>query len=279
MGIRNQVTAPEVIATLGFIGTIPQVYESILVDFIFQPFAQDIVGRIANKKVFHVLELAGGTGRVTQLLAETFTEATQIIASDISEAMLTIGEQQVSAPNVAWQQIDIADIPFCDNHFDVVICQFGVMFLQDKIRGFSEIRRVLQPGGQLLFNVWGPLEENKIWQITNQVVTKNLGPFPAAFQKTSPFSCSSAPIVLQQLQDAGFDNCDVESVELNQSIDSADLAAQGFIHGLPFKEWILKTNPEQLPLIQNQLATAFAAQLGDSPLTTSFTALVFNTIK
>jgi SAM-dependent methyltransferase len=44
--------------------------------------------------------------------------------------------------------------------FDVVVCQFGVMFFPDKQKGFREALRVLRPGGHLLFNVWDSLESN-----------------------------------------------------------------------------------------------------------------------
>ena len=51
-------------------------------------------------------------------------------------------------------------LPFADAAFDAVVCQFGVMFFPDKAAAFAEARRVLRPGGTLLFNVWDRLEDN-----------------------------------------------------------------------------------------------------------------------
>lgn len=275
----NNNTALQELSTLNFVGSIPEVYESVLGDFIFEPFARNIVTRITHTENVKVLELAAGTGRVTQYLSELFSGTTNIIATDISVGMLEVAQQKVKAANIVWQQVDIAEIPYTDNSFDLIVCQFGIMFLQDKIRGFSEIRRVLKPGGQFIFNVWAPLEENKIWQITNQVMMQFIGQLPALSHKVGPFSSSFVPAVQQQLQDAGFDNCTVDTIKITSSISSAADAAKGFIHGLPIKEIILKSNPDKIHDIQDILSYEFAAHLGDFPLYTSFTALLFTTIK
>jgi ubiquinone/menaquinone biosynthesis C-methylase UbiE len=266
-------------SSLDFIGSIPAVYESVLGDFIFEPYARDIITRITPTEHASVLELAAGTGRVTGFLAKLFSDKSTIVATDISDEMIEVGKQQVKSSNLTWHQVDIADIPFADNSFDLVVCQFGIMFLKDKIRGFSEIRRVLKPGGQFIFNVWAPLAENQIWQITNQVLMQFMGQLPALSHKVGPFSSSFVPTVQQQLQDAGFENCTVDTVKISSSISSAALAAKGFIHGLPIKELIGKNCPDKINEIEDKLSFEFAAHLGDFPLHTSFTAFVFSTIK
>ncbi|MFC4231397.1 class I SAM-dependent methyltransferase [Parasediminibacterium paludis] len=265
---------------LAFAGKIPDVYESVLGNFIFEPFAKDLAARIVHRKGgVRVLELAAGTGRLTHYLTELLSNDSTIIATDLSIEMIEVGKQQVQSDNLRWQQVDIADIPFADNSFDLIVCQFGIMFLQDKVRGFSEIKRVLKPQGQFLFNVWGALEENRIWQITNQVLMQFTGEFPPLQHKVGPFSCSYIPFVQQQLQDAGFLNSTIEIVKQSNSIQSAAIAAKGFIHGLPTKTIILKSHPNKLIDIEKSLVYEFAAQLGDYPLTTSFTALIFNLFK
>lgn len=264
---------------LAFAGRVPEVYESILGDFVFEPFALDCLQRLQGHAPKRVLELAAGTGRLTRHLTEHFPAPVQILATDISTEMMTEGQRQVSSDNLSWQQADIAELPFPDHQFDLVVCQFGFMFLQDKIRGFSEARRVLQPGGRLLFSVWAPMQDNPVWQITNQVLTDAFGPLPPLFHKVGPFSSSYAPTVLQQLRDAGFGDVHVDRVQLTSAIASAAFAARGFIHGLPFKAFILKKNPEQLGNIEARLAQALSAQLGDFPLSSTFTAFIFDLTK
>src|SRR6478752_5641590 len=62
---------------------------------------------------------------------------------------------------VEWRPADAMQLPFEGGEFDAVVCQFGVMFFPDKAKAFSEARRVLRPGGVLLFNVWDRIEENE----------------------------------------------------------------------------------------------------------------------
>lgn len=266
-------------AVLNFNGSVPEVYETVLGNFIFEPFAVDIVNRISNKNAFNVLELAAGTGRVTKHLIHAFSPNAKIVASDISLPMMEKAKLVVSSQNLTWQQVDIADIPFSEGSFDVIVCQFGVMFLQDKLRAFSEIRRVLKLGGQLLFSTWACIEENPIWKISNQVATKFFGPAPAAIQKSGPFSICNAVDAEAQLHDAGFIHTKVEKQRITSSISSASLAAKGFIHGLPLKDIIIKQNPEILSQIQEEMENSFADHFGNNPLTASFTAFVFEAIK
>lgn len=263
-----------------FTGSIPEMYEASLGSFIFEPYARDIVTRIHDRNSNHVLELAAGTGCATRYLTDVFdTYSTAILATDISSDMIAVGRQQVSARNLQWLEVDITEIPFADNSFDIVICQFGMMFLCDKIRGFSEIRRVLRPDGQFLFNVWGPLEDNAFWRITNEVLMRFMGQLPPVLHKVGPFSSSYVPTVQQQLSDAGFDHSRVDTVKITTAFPSADSAAKGCIHGLPIKDFILRHHPDKIDAIERALAFSFAAQLGDFPMTTSFSAFVFSTFK
>ena len=55
-------------------------------------------------------------------------------------------------------QADALRLPFDDQRFDLIICQFGVMFFPDRPAAFREMRRVLAPAGRLLFSTWGAVE-------------------------------------------------------------------------------------------------------------------------
>ena len=74
-------------------------------------------------------------------------------ATDLNAAMVEFGSRQ--APGAEWRQADALGLPFDDDRFDLVACQFGVMFFPDKPAAFAEVRRVLAPGGALLLTTWG----------------------------------------------------------------------------------------------------------------------------
>lgn len=132
----------------------PVAYEQYLVPVVFRPFAEDLAARAAALNPGRVLELAAGTGVLTSVLLSA-APSVELTATDLNEAMVTFGSAR--APGAVWRQADAQRLPFPDGGFDLVVCQFGVMFFPDRVAAFSEIRRVLAPGGRFLFNTWGPL--------------------------------------------------------------------------------------------------------------------------
>ena len=68
------------------------------------------------------------------------------------------------------QEVGRLSLPFSDGAFDVVVCQFGVMFFPGKAVAISAARRVLRTGETFIFNVWDAIEQNEF----ADVVTKAL---------------------------------------------------------------------------------------------------------
>ena len=138
-----------------FIGSIPRIYDDYLVPLIFQGFAQDLAQRVANLSPTAVLETAAGSGVVARALAPELSQSCRYVVTDLNQPMLDqAAERQGADARITWQQADALALPFDDAAFDVVCCQFGVMFFPDRVRGYREVRRLLEPGGHWLFNVW-----------------------------------------------------------------------------------------------------------------------------
>src|SRR5689334_25219407 len=132
----------------------PEAYEQHLVPVFFRPFAADLAARAAALRPLTILELAAGTGALTSALLTEVPTAT-VVATDLNEAMVTAGSAR--EPRADWRQADAQELPFPDGGFDLVVCQFGVMFFPDRPAAYAEVRRVLGPGGRFLFSSWGPL--------------------------------------------------------------------------------------------------------------------------
>jgi ubiquinone/menaquinone biosynthesis C-methylase UbiE len=137
-----------------FAGSIPALYERYLVPLIFEPYAYDLASRVALRQPCRDLEVAAGTGVVTRQLANALPPAVSILATDLNQPMLDQAAAAGTTRPVEWRQADAMQLPYPDEAFDVVVCQFAVMFFPDKQKAFSEARRVLRPGGSFIFNVW-----------------------------------------------------------------------------------------------------------------------------
>jgi SAM-dependent methyltransferase len=139
-----------------FIGSMLEFYDRHLGALFFQPYADDLADRLSNFTAGTLLETAAGTGIVTEILARRLTLSVQMVATDLNRAC----QNQAGMERVTFQQADALARPFPDDGFDVLICQFGVMFFPDRQQGFREARRVLKPGGRLLFQCMGQDRQN-----------------------------------------------------------------------------------------------------------------------
>ena len=124
-----------------FGGSIPKLYETYLVPLIFEPYAADLAHRLASRSLAHVLEIAAGTGVVTRSMAAVLPESVSIVATDLNQPMVELASAIGTKRPVEWRQADAMRLPFSDGLFDAVVCQFGVMFLPDKVAAFRRLRR------------------------------------------------------------------------------------------------------------------------------------------
>jgi demethylmenaquinone methyltransferase/2-methoxy-6-polyprenyl-1,4-benzoquinol methylase len=101
-----------------------------------------------------ILDLAGGTGDLTRLMAPLVGPQGHVILSDINAAMLANGRSALLdhgiSGNVSFAQLNAEQLPFPDNSFDRVTIAFGLRNMTDKQRALDAIARVLRPGGLLL---------------------------------------------------------------------------------------------------------------------------------
>jgi SAM-dependent methyltransferase len=257
--------------------TIPGVYEQYLGPYIFEPYAVYTADRIKNAPEL-LLEIASGTGRVTRHIAERIGVNAKLLATDLNPAMLEIARLRVGNPNVEFRKANAMELPFPDNHFDCVICQFGFMFLPDRQKGFNEVWRVLKPGGQFLFSTWDRPENNITYPISHQTVVRFLKSPPPPFYGR-PYSMSD-PVELQNhTRAAGFENVAVEKVTLSGESPSAMDVAIGFVEGNAIIHEILKEGPELLETIKAAIEIKIHEQVSTDPVRSELNAWIGEAFK
>ncbi|MFE3258132.1 class I SAM-dependent methyltransferase [Nocardia sp. NPDC059091] len=106
---------------------------------IFAEPARLLAESVATADAVDILETAAGTGALTRELARLGGH--NIVSTDLNEPMVTAAAARLVSERVHWQVADAQSLPFPDRSFDVVVCQFGAMFLPDKVRGYAEARR------------------------------------------------------------------------------------------------------------------------------------------
>lgn len=250
--------------SIQFTAKIAENYEKYLAPVFFISTSKDLVSHLKGTPA-NILEIAAGTGQVTRNMIKSFPNA-KITATDINPGMLDVAKSIVHSENITWQAADACELPFEDNSFDAVICQFGVMFFPDKQKAMNEAFRVLKPGGQIVFNTWDSLENNRICKIPDDVVSKVFPSDPPPFYKI-PFSMYDPKEIGALLKNAGFKNIRVENKKIEGYSESPDNAVTAFTESNPIYLQIMERDPAILPVFQKMLREELVKEFGTGRFT------------
>ncbi len=134
-----------------------QSYGEKVAPLLMEPFASEFVDRLDPSPEDDALEIAAGTGALTGTLS---TRVKSLLATDFAPEMIGVLRERMTAggrTNVSYAIMDGQALNLADETYDRVASSFGVMLFPDRAKGFSEIRRVLRPGGRFIVSGWaGP---------------------------------------------------------------------------------------------------------------------------
>ncbi|MDB5693385.1 MAG: SAM-dependent methyltransferase [Alphaproteobacteria bacterium] len=260
-------------ADVDFAGSVPGLYDLHLRPMLFEPYAEDMAARAAATGARSILETAAGTGVVTAALAALLPDA-ELIATDLNQPMLDVAAARIASPRVRFRQADALALPFAGGTFDLLVCQFGLMFFPDRVAAFREARRVLRPGGVLLFSTWNRIEDNPVTRIAAAAVAALFPERPPDFFERVPFGYHDKARIAAELREAGFAAPDIETVAKRSRIGSACEAALGLCQGTPLGMEIEQRGPGRLDEATEAAAAALARVLGAGPIDAPMSAHV-----
>ncbi len=260
-------------STPGFFeGSVPASYEKYSGPVLFEPFALDIVERIKNDRIENILELACGTGRVTRHLIKLVPPGGKLVASDISKDMMEVARSMIQDEKLEWQVVDAHKLPFASGSFDHVVCQFGMMFFQDKLLALTETNRVLQKGGTFIFNTWDSVESNPRAVLIRQVLHKFFDDAPAELTDL-PHAMQDREKLKQLLESAGFKNIQISTVT-KISYQHPDDTVNGFSKGSMISAFLAGKDPAIVNSLKEELKIKLTEAFGNNDMRFPLRALV-----
>ena len=222
-----------------FSGSIPENYDRHMVPLIFASYARDLSRRVALLAPKAVLETAAGSGVVTRALAPILLPDASYVATDLNQPMLDYARaKQPPDSRIRWQQADAQALPFEDATFDLVCCQFGVMFFPDRPSGYREARRVLKPGGHFLFSAWDRIEENVFAHDIANALAELFPTDPPRFMARTPHGYHDIALIRSDLAKAGFTDVTIETRAAESRAASARQVALAYCQGTPWRNEI-----------------------------------------
>jgi ubiquinone/menaquinone biosynthesis C-methylase UbiE len=263
-----------------FAGPIPDIYDRYLAPLIFESYAFDLAQRIALTDPTIVLETAAGTGVLTRAIASRLPEYAHIVATDLNLQMLERAKaRQIHDHRIEWKQSDALSLPFADHGFDVVACQFGVMFFRDQIQSYKETHRVLKPGGRFVFNVWDRISENEFADTVTEALAALFPRAPPRFLARTPHGYHDTESIRADLSAAGFANISVDTVKHISKASSPLDAAIAYCQGTPLRNEIQDRGTSCLDDATKRAAEVLANRFGTGKIEGRIRAFAITAIR
>lgn len=247
----------------------PKTYQQHLVPAVFASASEILLHYAAPKAGDRVLDVACGTGIVTRQAAHLIGGKGRVAGIDIDPAMLQVAVtlSQPTRPLIEWRQGNAEALPYEDASFDLVFCQHGLQFIENKRTAVAEMRRVLVSGGRVAINVHQSLEHNPVYKILNDSLTRHLGT-PALARS---FSFGDAGQLRALLAEAGFREIEVAQAVHNATFPSIEVFAHVSLlgSGQPLPELAALNaleRAEVLASVERDLLDSLAPHLSGGPL-------------
>ncbi|OEY67328.1 methyltransferase domain-containing protein [Marinobacter sp. X15-166B] len=181
-------------------------YQQLHVPALFQQFAPVMAAAAGIQPGQRVLDVACGTGVLAREVATQVGDDGVVAGLDAAPGMLAVARQL--APSIDWHQGLAESLPYEDHAFDAVVCQFGLMFFQDRLAAIAEMLRVAAPGGRLAVGVWDSLEHSQAYPDAVALLERQAGQ-AAADALRAPFVMGDQHQLAKLFQDAGAVSVDI----------------------------------------------------------------------
>ena len=258
-----------------FIGDIPTHYDSGLGPNLFSDFGDRLTGAACDGAATRVIELAAGTGIVSRKLRNNLPQDCSLLITDLNAPMLEVAKRKFSdVENVEFATANAMDLAFEESEFDLMVCQFGVMFFPDKPASFREAARVLKPGGRYVFNVFSAMQENPYSQIAYAIPAQFFSGEPPSFYKV-PFHYGNPEEVHADLQAAGWQDVKHQTIRLRKKIVNPRGFAEGLVYGNPLIHEIRSRGGVEPETVATAVLRALNVTFGPTDMTMPLEATMF----
>lgn len=177
-----------------------EVYEEFFVPALFQEWVNQVADAAHISRGQRILDVACGTGIVAREASQRVGINGSVVGLDLNEGMLAIAKRK--APHIEWRHGHAEALPFDSGSFDAVVCQFGLMFFEDRCAAIEQMMRVLRHGGHLAVAVWDSLENSPGYATVTGLLKRLFGDEVANAMR-APFVLGDTQVLRSLFTDAG----------------------------------------------------------------------------
>lgn len=189
----------------------------VLLDQMFQPFEDLLVAACATESANQVLDVGCGTGSTTLAIASVLGANGRCTGIDISEPMIATAKARArrdGAP-ASFINANAQAHPFAPATFDMIVSRFGVMFFDDPVVAFSNLRRAASPGAAGMLIAWRSAAENPFMTVAERAAAPLLPNLPTR-RPDAPgqFAFADARRVCTILEASGWAQIDIQPIDV-----------------------------------------------------------------
>jgi len=197
-----------------------------LLDRILEPFQDILIDEIRGGSGSRVLDIGCGTGSTTLAAAQLLGEKGRCTGIDISEPMLALARTRAEQEraSVSFICADAQTFAFDAASFDTMISRFGVMFFNDPVAAFSNLRRAATSGARLCFIAWKGGADNPFMTTAERAAAPLLTNIPPRNPDgPGQFAFADPQRVRRILEQSGWTQIDIRPTAVGCSFPEAEL--------------------------------------------------------
>jgi SAM-dependent methyltransferase len=240
-----------------------------MLDTILAGIQARLIARADPRPGDTVLDIGCGTGATARALAARVGQGGRVLAVDISGPLLERARESASSiPQLSFLLADAQVYPFEPESVDLVASRFGVMFFDDPVAAFRNLRLALRPGGRICFVAWGEAAANPWFTVPREAAIARLGsPAPQPPTAPGPLAFADPELACRYLSEAGFAEIAVEAETIDLSWPGEFAALASLATSLGPAARILRErggSPEDEAAIRDAVANGLARFRGPS---------------
>lgn len=197
-----------------------------VLDQMFKPLEELLVEVARAQHRDRVLDVGCGTGSTTLAVARSLGGRVDCVGVDISEPMIVAARARAEreATSASFVLADAETHAFESASFDLIISRFGVMFFEDSVRAFANLRGAAKAGGELRFIAWRSPAENPFMTAAERAVAPLLPDLPPR-QPNAPgqFAFADPQRVRRILEESGWEGIDIRPLDVRCRLPEKDL--------------------------------------------------------
>ena len=250
-----------------FTGTAAENYERHFVPAIAAPVAAGLLAAADLQPGERVLDVACGTGLVARLAAERVGPTGSVSAIDLAPDMIEVAKRIAApeAPIIDWRVGDATSLPFDAATYDVVTCQLGLMFMQDRATVVAEMRRVLAPGGRLVMTTPGRIQPP--FALMEEAIVEHINADLGGFVRVV-FSMCDPAAVADLLETAGLRDIDTREEQATLRLPAPAEFLWQYINLTPMGPFVAKAPDAAKAAMERQVVETWQPYVvdGTTPL-------------